>query len=77
MARSSSGRCNEIKVYVDDDTFEALTLIKDSFSFSSMSEAAASELKARLLGSSHTIRKIIERSSPLPTGQGPVSAIPR
>lgn len=73
MARPSSGRRNEIKMYVDDETYEALLLTVDASSYSSVSEAAAVELKARLLGSIWMVRKLIERNRPLPAVTGPDS----
>lgn len=66
MARPSTGRRNEIKMYVDDETYDALLLTVESSSYSSISEAAAVELKARLLGSIWMVRKLVERSRRLP-----------
>ena len=40
MARPSTGRRNEIKMYVDDETYDALLLTVESSSYSSISEAA-------------------------------------
>lgn len=71
MARPSTGRRNEIKMYVDDETYDALLLTVESSSYSSISEAAAVELKARLLGSIWTVRKLVERSSRLASVTGP------
>lgn len=73
MARNAA-RPNEVKLYVDNDTYEALTLIKEFSGFASMSEAAASELKARVLGSTWMIRKMLERSGPLLAVTGPVNS---
>lgn len=74
MARPSSGRRNEVKMYVDDETYEALLLTVDVSSYSSVSEAAAVELKARLLGSIWMVRKLIERNRPLPAVTRPDSS---
>lgn len=77
MARPSTGRRNEIKIYVDDETYDALLLTMESSSYSSLSEAAAVELKARLLGSIWMVRKLVERSRRLPSVTVPAFADPQ